>query len=120
MRLVKSIEVSVSSVAGSSPPAVFLRETVGSDSSSATKGSSVASDAGKKRLPAKPWAKALPAAAARSAPPSTASVLFNRLSLLSFSARVWLSARSTPHGRSRVLQRKDQERAGGARGGAAG
>src|SRR5262249_47204400 len=76
MRLVKSIDVSVSRAAGSSPLApVFLRDTVGSDSSSATNGSSVASVAGKKRLPAKPWANAPLAAAQRSAPASTGNVL---------------------------------------------
>src|SRR5690349_11447245 len=64
MRLVKSTEASVSRVAGSSPFApVFLLETVGSDSSSATNGSSVARVAGKKRLPAKPCAQTGPVAA---------------------------------------------------------
>src|SRR5712691_5614018 len=63
MRLVKSSDVVVVTVAGSAPlAAVFVLETVGSDSSSATKGSSVASVAGKKRLPAKPCAKAVSAA----------------------------------------------------------
>src|SRR5471030_2168082 len=59
MRLVTSTEVPVSSVAGESPlAAVFRRDTVGSESSSATNGSSVARVAGKNRLPANPCAKA--------------------------------------------------------------
>ena len=48
---------SVSLVAGSSPlPGSFRYAIVGSESSSATKGSSITSVAGKKRLPAKPCA----------------------------------------------------------------
>src|SRR5262249_2725710 len=54
-RLDPAMEMSVWRVAGSSPLAGnFCVETVGSDSSSATKGSSVTSVAGKKRLPANP------------------------------------------------------------------
>ncbi len=55
MRFEMSSAKSVSRVAGSSPLAGVLKyEMVGSDSSSATKGSSVASVAGKKRFPTKP------------------------------------------------------------------
>ena len=55
IRLLKSIEADVSML--DDPSSSVLRlETVGSDSSSATNGSSVASVAGKNRLPAKPWA----------------------------------------------------------------
>src|SRR3954465_6531780 len=62
------MDVAVVFVAGSSPSARdFVLETVGSDSSSATNGSSVASVAGKKRLPAKPCASAASVAANASA-----------------------------------------------------
>src|SRR5215472_2615868 len=58
MRLVQSTAMAVSLLAGSSPLALnFWYDTVGSDNSSATNGSSVTSVAGKKRLPAKPCAK---------------------------------------------------------------
>lgn len=43
-------------LARSSIPGVLIVLTVGSESSSATKGSSVVSVAGKNRAPAKPWA----------------------------------------------------------------
>src|SRR4029077_10601184 len=58
MRRATSEEISVSRV----PPlsGVTMLETVGSESSSATNGSSVESVAGKKRAPAKPWAQAQP------------------------------------------------------------
>ncbi len=59
MRFDTSTEKSVSRVAGSSSSPGNLRlEIVGSDSSSATNGSSVASVAGKKRLPANPCPEA--------------------------------------------------------------
>jgi hypothetical protein len=51
--------MAVSTTEGSVP--VFWFDTVGSESSSATKGSSIVIVAGKKRDPAKPWASALPA-----------------------------------------------------------
>src|SRR5215831_8183829 len=58
-RFETSNEISVSRVAGSSPLAAgFCCDTVGRESSSATNGSSVTRVAGKKRLPAKPWADA--------------------------------------------------------------
>src|SRR5206468_8021782 len=57
MRLAISTESSVSRVPPSS--GVTMLETVGSESSSATNGSSVESDAGKKRLQAKPCERAL-------------------------------------------------------------
>jgi hypothetical protein len=64
MRFDTSTENAVSRDAGSSPLALnFCVETVGSESSSATNGSSVTSVAGKNRLPAKPWAKAASLAA---------------------------------------------------------
>src|ERR1700758_4230611 len=56
MRFESSTETSHSVAAGTSP--VFDQATVGSDNSSATQGSSVASVAGKKRGPAKQCAKA--------------------------------------------------------------
>src|SRR6516165_612520 len=56
MRLAKSTERSHWVAGGTSP--VFDHMTVGSDISSATQGSSVASVAGKKRAPAKQCAKA--------------------------------------------------------------
>src|ERR1700694_5542983 len=56
IRLAKSTEISVSRAEGSSP---FLKTAiVGSDISSATQGSSVASVAGKNRAPTKQWARA--------------------------------------------------------------
>ncbi len=59
MRFDTSTAKPVSRVAGSSPLAGILRlSIVGSDNSSATNGSSVASVAGKKRLPARPCAAA--------------------------------------------------------------
>src|SRR5947208_14246633 len=59
MRLLNSTAISVSTVAGSSPRAALLRlEIEGSESSSATNGSSMVGVAGKKRLPAVPWANA--------------------------------------------------------------
>src|SRR5580700_4416933 len=54
MRLDSSPLMSVSTTDGSVP--VFWFDTVGSDSSSATKGSSIVIVAGKNRDPAKPWA----------------------------------------------------------------
>src|SRR5205085_4843602 len=54
MRFESSLLIAVSTTDGSVP--VFWFETVGSDSSSATKGSSIVIVAGKKRDPAKPWA----------------------------------------------------------------
>src|SRR5580693_4711304 len=56
MRLESSPDTSHSDAGGMSP--VFDQETVGSDSSSATQGSSMASVAGKNRAPTKQWAKA--------------------------------------------------------------
>src|SRR5215471_4872495 len=56
MRLESSLLMSVCTTDGSVP--VFRLETVGNDSSSATKGSSMTIVAGKKRDPAKPWANA--------------------------------------------------------------
>src|SRR5580693_5173524 len=56
MRLEISAETSHSVAGGTSP--VRDQETVGSDSSSATHGSSMASVAGKKRAPTKQWANA--------------------------------------------------------------
>ena len=56
MRLESSPLMSVCTTDGSVP--VFWFETVGNDSSSATKGSSITIVAGKKRDPAKPWANA--------------------------------------------------------------
>src|SRR6266496_4879124 len=53
MRLEISTEISVWRVPPSSGASIVL--TVGSESSSATKGSSVESVAGKNRAPAKPW-----------------------------------------------------------------
>ena len=50
---------------------VFWFETVGNDSSSATKGSSITIVAGKKRDPAKPWANALTVGKIVSAPART-------------------------------------------------
>ena len=59
MRFDTSAEKTVSRVAGASSLAgVLIVEIVGSDSSSATKGSSVVSVAGKNRFPAVPCAKA--------------------------------------------------------------
>src|SRR5215471_9905308 len=63
MRLAKSIEMSHSVAGGTSP--VFDQATVGSDISSATQGSSVASVAGKKRDPTKQCASAWAADSAR-------------------------------------------------------
>src|SRR5260370_8895973 len=63
MRFDTSTAKAVSRVAGSSPLAgVLIVEIVGSDNSSATKGSSVTSVAGKNRFPARPCAKAASAA----------------------------------------------------------
>ena len=60
MRFENSPEMDVSRLAGSSPEAVVRTdETVGSDSSSETNGSSVAIVAGKNRLPASPCASPL-------------------------------------------------------------
>ena len=59
MRFESSPLMAVSTTDGSVP--VFWFDTVGSESSSATKGSSIVIVAGKKRDPAKPWASALPA-----------------------------------------------------------
>src|SRR5207248_1323928 len=59
MRFASSLLMLVSTTDGSVP--VLRLETVGNDSSSATKGSSIVIVAGKKRDPAKPWASALPA-----------------------------------------------------------
>src|SRR6202011_4135773 len=56
MRFDSSPLTAVSTTDGSVP--VFWFDTVGSDSSSATKGSSIVIVAGKKRDPAKPWANA--------------------------------------------------------------
>src|SRR6185437_7967965 len=56
IRLEISPEKSHAVAGGKSP--VLDHETVGSDNSSATQGSSVASVAGKKRAPTKQWAKA--------------------------------------------------------------
>ena len=56
MRFEISPEISSSLAGGTSP--VFDQATVGSDISSATHGSSVASVAGKKRAPTKQWALA--------------------------------------------------------------
>src|SRR5262249_2326119 len=56
MRLEISAEISHSVPGGTSP--VFDQATVGSDISSATQGSSVASVAGKNRAPTKQWAEA--------------------------------------------------------------
>src|SRR6186997_3316090 len=56
MRFEISPEISSSLAGGTSP--VFDQATVGSDISSATHGSSVASVAGKKRAPTKQWADA--------------------------------------------------------------
>src|SRR6476646_3563697 len=56
MRFEISPEISSSLAAGTSP--VFDQATVGSDISSATQGSSVASVAGKNRAPTKQWANA--------------------------------------------------------------
>src|SRR5258705_12247165 len=56
MRFESSPLIAVSTTDGSVP--VFWFETGGSDSSSATKGSSIVIVAGKKRAPAKPWANA--------------------------------------------------------------
>jgi hypothetical protein len=63
MRLAKSIETSHSVAAGTSP--VLDQATVGSDISSATQGSSVASVAGKKRGPTKQCAQTWAAESAR-------------------------------------------------------
>jgi 4-hydroxyphenylpyruvate dioxygenase-like putative hemolysin len=57
MRFEKSAEMSHSVAGGIS--AVLNQATVGSDISSATHGSSVASVAGKKRAPTKQWATAV-------------------------------------------------------------
>src|SRR6516165_11499211 len=59
MRFEKSADISHSVAGGTSP--VFDQATVGSDISSATQGSSVASVAGKKRSPTKQCASAWPA-----------------------------------------------------------
>ena len=56
MRFENSVEMSTSLADGSSP--FIIQETVGSDSSSATHGSSTVSVAGKKRAPTKQWAEA--------------------------------------------------------------
>src|SRR5258705_6094882 len=56
MRFESSPLIAVSTTDGSVP--VFWFDTVGNDSSSATKGSSIVIVAGKKRDPAKPWANA--------------------------------------------------------------
>src|SRR5579863_10681184 len=56
MRFDSSAETSHSVAGGTSP--VFDHDTVGSDISSATQGSSTASVAGKNRAPTKQWAKA--------------------------------------------------------------
>src|SRR6266581_296340 len=56
MRFESSPLMAVSTTDGSVP--VFWFDTVGSESSSATKGSSIVIVAGKKRDPAKPWANA--------------------------------------------------------------
>src|ERR1700756_1447202 len=63
MRLAKSTEISHCVAGGIS--AVLDQPKVGTDSSSATQGSSVASVAGKNRAPAKQWAKASAADRAR-------------------------------------------------------
>src|ERR1700674_4344993 len=57
MRLERSPEMATAVAGGMSP--VFDQLTVGSDISSATQGSSVASVAGKSRAPTKQWAEAL-------------------------------------------------------------
>src|SRR5439155_10224555 len=71
MRLAMSTERSVSRV----PPlsGVTTLETVGSESSSDTNGSSVESVAGKKRLPAKPCEKALSIEAKKTLTKTTAA-----------------------------------------------
>src|SRR5205823_13101036 len=68
-----SLRGSVSPVPGS-----LLWKTVGSESSSATNGSSTTSVAGKKRLPARPWAHAgsVPAATTTAASRETLSIVF--------------------------------------------
>src|SRR4029077_2239609 len=123
MRLVKSLVVSVSRVAGSSPFApVFLRDTVGSDSSSATKGSSVASVAGKKRLPAKPWANAPAEATARSIAPLQRAIAEIHVIFFSCVEALRVPARAQHVARRRAvrLDGQAQEGSGGPRGGAAG
>src|SRR5882724_318460 len=63
MRLENSVETSVSRIAGISP--VLVQDTVGSDSSSATQGSSTVSVAGKNRLPTTQCADAASSDASR-------------------------------------------------------
>src|SRR5207249_933652 len=75
MRFDTSSEKFVSPVATPSSPGSLRLEIVGSDSSSATKGSSVANIAGKKRLPAKPW----PSAGATATSVAARAVAANRL-----------------------------------------
>src|SRR6058998_1695333 len=78
-RLASSPLTSVSLRGSVSPvPGSLLWKTVGSESSSATNGSSTASVAGKKRLPARPWAHAgsVPAATDTAASRDTLSIVF--------------------------------------------
>src|SRR2546428_1231314 len=78
-RLASSPLTSVSLRGSVSPvPGSLLWKTVGSESSSATNGSSTTSVAGKKRLPARPWAHAgsVPAATNTAASRETLSIVF--------------------------------------------
>src|SRR5437660_7580691 len=78
--------------------------TVGKESSSATNGSSVASVAGKKRLPAIPWAPAVPTIDASAAASDTTSAMcFERMGvLLVCESRSRLRERSGGGGRRRA------------------
>src|SRR5437016_2957648 len=85
MRFDTSTEKSVSRVAGASPLAgVLMVEIVGSDNSSATNGSSVASVAGKNRFPAIPCAKAASAEATHASAPATPYSDRFRLAMISY------------------------------------
>src|SRR2546425_6150466 len=83
---------SVSRVGGRSPsPRLWMWKIVGSDSSSATNGSSIPSVAGKNRLPASPWAPAEPTeAASAAARDNTSTTCFDCMGVLP-GARVVLS-----------------------------
>src|ERR1700681_4421463 len=86
MRFETSTEKSVSRVAGASPLAgVLMVEIVGSDNSSATNGSSVASVAGKNRFPAITCAKAASAVATHASAATTPYGDRFRLALISSS-----------------------------------
>src|SRR5689334_12933111 len=125
MRFAISADVEVCIVGGwsSVAPSVLL-VMVGSESSSATNGSSRVGVAGKNRLPAKPWAKAgcQTARLAKSSPSPMAALGPNGkrdLQIISFSTEHTDGMRLGGRHRGRTLRRLMQKRqaaCGGARG----